>query len=69
MSNNTEILNGIRTGNPRGFNEGSRVRQTPEEGRRTYFVKITIKMKTIVRKPLMIKGPVLFFSKDALSIK
>ena len=38
---------GIRTGNPRGFNkgrssrfrEGSRVRQTPEEGRRTYRTK------------------------------
>ena len=39
--------NRIRTGNPRGFNEGhsskfregSRVRQTPEEGRRTYRLK------------------------------
>ena len=39
--------NGIRTGDPRGFNkgrsskfrEGSRVRQTPEEGRRTYRPK------------------------------
>ena len=38
---------GIRTGEPRGFNkgrslkfrEGSRVRQTPEEGRRTYRPK------------------------------
>ena len=38
---------GIRTGDPRGFNkgrsskfrEGSRVRQTPEEGRRTYQLK------------------------------
>ena len=37
------MANGIRTGDPRGFNkgrsskfrEGSRVRQTPEEGRRT----------------------------------
>ncbi len=36
------MANGIRTGDPRGFNkgrsskfrEGSRVRQTPEEGRR-----------------------------------
>ena len=38
--------------------EGSRVWQTPEEGRRTYRSKRcgnTIKMKTIVRKPLMIK--------------
>ena len=39
--------NGIRTGDPGGFNkgrsskfrEGSRVRQTPEEGRRTYRPK------------------------------
>ena len=38
---------GIRTGDPRGFNkgrsskfcEGYRVRQTPEEGRRTYRPK------------------------------
>ena len=37
------MANGIRTGDPRGFNEGrsskfcvgSRVRQTPEEGQRT----------------------------------
>ena len=41
------MANGIRTDNPRGFNkgrsskfrEGSRVRQTPEEGRRTYRPK------------------------------
>ena len=41
------MANGIRTGDPRGFNkghslklsEGSRVRQTPEEGRRTYLLK------------------------------
>ena len=41
------MANGIRTGNPRGFNkgrsskfyEGSRVQQTPEEGRRTYQPK------------------------------
>ena len=41
------MANGIRTGDPRGFNkgrsskfcEGSRVRQTPEEGRRTYRQK------------------------------
>ena len=60
------MANGIRTGDPHGFNkgrgskfrEGSRVRQPPEEGQRTYQPKrceITIKMKTIVRKPLMIK--------------
>ena len=41
------MANGIRTGDPRGFNkgrsskfrEGSRVRQTPEEGRRTHWPK------------------------------
>ena len=41
------MANGIRTGDPRGFNkgrsskfrEGSRVQQTPEEGRRTYQPK------------------------------
>ena len=41
------MANGIRTGDPRGFNkgrsskfrEGSRVRQTPEEGRQTYRPK------------------------------
>ena len=41
------MANGIRTGDPRGFNkgrsskfpDGSRVRQTPEEGRRTYRAK------------------------------
>ena len=41
------MANGIRTGDPRGFNkgrsskfhEGSRVRQTPEEGRKTYQPK------------------------------
>ena len=41
------MANGIRTGDPRGFNkvrssklrEGSRVRQTPEEGRSIYRLK------------------------------
>ena len=41
------MANGIRTDDPRGFNkgrslkfrEGSRVRQTPEEGQRTYRPK------------------------------
>ena len=41
------MANGIRTGDPRGFNKGrsskfrvgSRVRQTHEEGRRTYRPK------------------------------
>ena len=41
------MANGIRTGDPRGFNKrrsskfrvGCRVRQTPEEGRRTYRSK------------------------------
>ena len=59
------MANGIRTGDPRGFNkghsskfrEGSRARQTHEEGGHIghNVVEITIKMKTIVRKPLMIK--------------
>ena len=43
------MANRIRTGDPRGFNkgrsskfrEGARVRQTPEEGRRTYRPKKT----------------------------
>ena len=41
------MANGVRTGDPRGFNkgrssnfrEGSQVQQTPEEGRRTYRPK------------------------------
>ena len=41
------MANGIRTGDPRGFNKGRssmfrvgfRVQQTPEEGRRTYRLK------------------------------
>ena len=41
------MANGIRIGDPRGFTkernskfpEDSRVRQTPEEGRRTYLLK------------------------------
>ena len=41
------MANGIRTGDSRGFNkgrsskfrEGSRIRQTPEEGQRTYRSK------------------------------
>ena len=41
------MANGIRTGDPRGFNngriskfrQGPQVRQTPEEGRRTYRPK------------------------------
>ncbi len=41
------MVNGIRTGDPSGFNKrhsskfrvGSRVRQTPEESRRTYWPK------------------------------
>ena len=58
------MANEIRTGDPRGFNkgrsskfrEGSRVRKSLEEGRRLYRPKrLEITMKTIVRKPLMIK--------------
>ena len=67
------MANGIRTGDPRGFNKGhsskfrvgSRVRQTPEEGRWTYrpnIVEITIKMKKIVRKHLMKKKSSSFVS-------
>ena len=59
------MANGIRTGDPHGFNKGhsskfcvgSWVWQTPEEGQRTYWPKcceITIKMKAIVWKTLMI---------------
>ena len=41
------MANGIRTGDPRGFNkgrsskfrEGFRVRQTPEDGQKTYRLK------------------------------
>ena len=41
------------------FREGSRVQQTPEEGRRHIgpnIVEITMKMKMRVRKPLIIKS-------------
>ena len=67
------MANGIRTGDPHGFNkgrssklrEGSRVRQTPEEGRSTYRLKRcgnNKKMKTIVQKLLLIKKEKLLFS-------
>ena len=58
------MANGIRTddhlefnkGRSSKFREGSRVRQTPEEGHiGRNVVEITIKMKTIVRKPIMLK--------------
>ena len=57
------MANGIRTGDPRGFNkgrsskfrEGSRIRQTPGGYIGRNVVEITIKMKTIFRKPLMMK--------------
>ena len=58
------MANGIRTGDPCGFNkghsskfrEGSRVREIPEEGHiGRNDVEITIKMKTVVRKPFRIK--------------
>ena len=50
MSNNTGILNtwawlwltephGFNKGHSSKFREGSRVRQTPEEGQRTYWLK------------------------------
>ena len=57
------MANGIRTGDPRGFNKESSVKVPELEkhlkkavghiGRNV--VEITIKRKTIVRKPLMIK--------------
>ena len=60
------MANGIRTGDPSGFNKGRsskfrvgfRVRQSPEKAGRHIgrnVLEITIKMKTKVRKPLMIK--------------
>ena len=60
------MANGIRTGDLRGFNKGrsskfgedNRVRQTPEEAGGHIdqnVLEIIIKMKKIVRKPLMIK--------------
>ena len=60
------MANGIRTGDPREFNKGrrskfrvgSRVRQTPEEDRRTYLPKLcenNNKDEDNCRKPLMIK--------------
>ena len=60
------MANGIRTGNPRGFNKGRslKFREDPEFDKHLKkagghigrnVVEITIKMKTIVRKPLMIK--------------
>ena len=60
------MANGIRTGDPRGFNKGhsSKFVKVPEFGKHLKkagghigrnVVEITIKMKTIVRKPLMIK--------------
>ena len=63
------MANGIRTGDSRGFNKGCsskfcvgpRVRQTLEEGQRHIgrnVVEITIKIKTIVRKPLMMTAKI-----------
>ena len=60
------MANGIRTGDPRGINkrrsskfcEGYRVRQTPEEGRRTYRPERcgnNNKDEDNIRKSLMIK--------------
>ena len=60
------MVNGIKTGDPRGFNKGrsSKFRvvswvwkhlKKAEEHIGRNVVEITIEMKTIVRKPLMIK--------------
>ena len=51
------MANGIRTGDPHGFNKGHSLKFC--EGSRgrhigRNVVEITIKMKTIVQKPLMI---------------
>ena len=55
---------GIRTVDPSGFNKGRSSVKVPEFDKHLKkaggyidrnFVEITIKMKTIVRKPLMIK--------------
>ena len=55
------MANRIRTGDPHGFNIGRRVSEFDKHLKKTgghigrNVVEITIKMKTIVRKPLMIK--------------
>ena len=54
------MANGIRTCNPRGFNKGrsSKFHEVKKTGGyiSRNIMEITIKMKTIVRKPLMIKN-------------
>ena len=60
------MANGIRTGDPRGFNKGcsSKFREGSEFDKHLKkagghigrnVVEITIKMKTIARKPLMLE--------------
>ena len=58
------MANGIRTGDPRGFNKVRSSVKVPEFDKHLKkagghigrnIVEITIKMTTIVRKPLMIK--------------
>ena len=58
------MANGIRTGDPHGFNKGHSSMKVPEFDKHLKkvrghigrnIVEITIKMKTIVQKPLLIK--------------
>ena len=50
------MANGFRTGDPRGFNKGhsSKLKKAGGHVDRN-VVEVTINIKTIVRKPLMIK--------------
>ena len=64
----TVMANGIRTGDPHGFNKGrslkfheGSVKAGGHIGRNA--VEITIKMKTIVQKPLIIKCCFHFYQK------
>ena len=53
------MAKGIRTGDPRGFNKGrsSNFRDVSDFDKhlKKAVVEITVKMKTIVQKPLMMK--------------
>ena len=68
------MANGIRTGNPRGFNkghsskfrEGSQIRQTPEEGRRTYRPKCCGNNNKDEDKKRILYYIQLFFFKSAI---
>ena len=73
------MANGIRTGDPRGFNkgrslkfrEGSRVQQTPEEGWKTYRPKRcgnSNKDEDNCQKSLMIKKYLKYFLRQKIRI-